>query len=280
VSIANVTTGENVTASGVWDSTSSTTEASTVTIVVKTGTTTGVFQSVVSGEMFSMTAYRSSSTVYSVDATNAQLIRRYGAAMQLSDMQAGDVLAVSGTINGLSITAKTVRDESLQAHNGTFVGTVGQVSGSSFVLQSKDRGSQTINITNSTIFREGTASTSSSAVAQGQTATVSGVWDRTNSNVTANRVTIKVGSLSFSGTLGPVSGGILTVTTASSTAYSVDATNARITYKNGRKGSLPILQTGDTLLVYGKSVSGTTSVTASLVRDTSQTYSASSTPQQ
>jgi|GEM_PF-2289633 hypothetical protein len=278
VSIANVLVGENVTASGVWDSTSSTTDASKVTIVVKSGTTTGVFVSA-NSEIITMTAYRSSSTVFSVDATNAKLVRRYGAAMQLSDMQAGDVLAVSGIINGLNITAKTIRDESLQAHNGTFVGTVGTVNGGNFILQSKNRGGQTINITGTTIFREGTASTGPGSIAQGQTATVSGVWDRTNSNVTATRVTIKVGSLSATGVIGSLSGSTFTVTTASSTVYSVDATNARITYKNGRKGNILILQNGDNAVVYGKSVSGSLNIIASLVRDTSQTYTASSTAQ-
>ena len=94
---------------------------------------------------------------------------------------------------------------SLQARSGTFVGTVSTVNGTDFTLQSKARGSQTINIAGTTIFREGTASTSVSNIAEGQTVTVSGVWDRTNSNVTATRVTIKVGSLSVTGTLGSLS---------------------------------------------------------------------------
>lgn len=278
ISMSNVTVGENVTTSGVWDSTNSTVAASTVTIVVKNGTVTGVFQSV-AGEIISMTAKNSSSTVYSVDATNAKLVRRFGAAMQLSDMQAGDILTVTGIINGTQITAKTIRDQSLQAHNGTFVGTVTAVNGSSFTLQSKARGTQTINTTSATIFREGTASTSLSNIAVGQTVTVVGVWDRTNSNVTATRVTIKVSSLSITGVLQSLSGSILSVTTASSTVYSVDATNARITYKGGRKGNVSILQIGDSLSIYGKSVSGSTSITASLVRDTSRTYTATTTPQ-
>jgi len=279
VSMGNVTVGENVMASGVWDSTNKTVAASSVTIVVKNGSVTGVFQSV-SGEIISMTAKNSSSTLYSVDATNAKFVRRYGATMQLSDMQAGDVLVVTGVINGTNITAKTIRDQSLQAHNGTFVGTVsGAVNGSSFTIQSKARGTQTINTTSTTIFKEGTASSSLSDIAVGQTVTVSGVWDRTNSNITATKVTIKVGSLSFTGTLGSLSGSILSVTTASSTTYSVDATNARITYKGGRKGDISILQTGDSLSIYGKAVSGSANVIASSVRDTSRTFIATSTPQ-
>jgi hypothetical protein len=200
--------------------------------------------------------------------------------MQLSDVQTGDALLVTGVVSGTSVAAKTVRDQSLQAHNGTFVGTVSAVNGTNFTLQSKARGSQTINTTSSTVFKKGTASSSLSDIAVGQTVTVSGVWDRTNSNITATRVTIKVGALSFVGTLNSVSGNTLTVTTASSTVYSVDVTNSKITYKGGRKGSVSILQTGDSLNVYGKAVSGSTNVMATLVRDNSRTFTTASTPQQ
>jgi hypothetical protein len=228
----------------------------------------------------SITLTGSKGVTYAVDATNAKFIRRYGAAMQLSDVQTGDALLVTGVVSGTSVAAKTVRDQSLQAHNGTFIGTVSAVNGTSFTLQSKARGSQTINTTSSTVFKKGTVSSGLSDIAVGQTVTVSGVWDRTNSNITATRVTIKVSSLNFVGTLNSVSGDTLTVTTASSTTYSVDATNARVTYKGGRKGSLSILQTGDSLNIYGKAVSGSSSVTATLVRDNSRTYTIASTPQQ
>jgi len=231
----------------------------------------------VSGNSITLTGSKGVS--YTVDATNAKLIRRFGAAMQLSDVQTGDALLVTGVVSGTSVAAKTIRDQSLQAHNGTFIGTVSAVNGTSFTLQSKERGSQTINTTSSTIFKTGTASSGLSDIAVGQTVTVSGVWDRTNSNVTATRVTIKISSLNFVGTLNSVSGDTLTVTTASSTTYSVDATNAKVTYKGGRKGSLSILQTGDSLNIYGKAVSGSTSVTATLVRDISRTFSATSPPQ-
>jgi hypothetical protein len=231
----------------------------------------------VSGNSITLTGSKGVS--YTVDATNAKFIRRFGAAMQLSDIQTGDMLLVTGVVSGTSVAAKTIRDQSLQAHSGTFVGTVSAVNGTGFTLQSKQRNSQTINTTSATVFKKGTASSSLGDIAVGQTVTVRGVWDRTNSNVTATRVTIKVGPVSISGTLGSVSGNVLSVTTASSTTYSVDVTNARVTYKGGRKGSISILQTGDNLKVSGKAVSGSTSITAVLVRDISRTFSATSTPQ-
>jgi Domain of unknown function (DUF5666) len=275
VGMGNITVGENITTSGVWDSTSNTVAASKVTIVVKTGTISGTLTNI-SGTTLTVTASGTSLSVYTVDASNVKKVdRRYGASTDLSALQTGDTLSVRGVINGTNVTASTIRDISLQARKGTFVGTVsGAVNGSSFAIQSKDRGSQTINTTSSTIFKEGSAGSSLADIAVGQTVTVSGVWDRTNSNVTATRVTIKVGSLSVTGTLGSLSGSTFTVTTASSTVYSVDATNARVTYKNGHKGSVSILQNGDSVVVYGKSVSGSTNIIATLVRDTTRVYSA------
>ncbi len=274
VSITNVTAGENVTVSGVWDSTNNTIAASKVTIIVKNGTTSGTFGSA-NGPSFTLTG---KSSAYTVDASSAKWIRRYGAAMGMGDAQSGDNLAVTGTINGTNITAKTIRDESLQAYNGTFVGTITAVSDSSFTLQSKARGTQTINIASTTVFRVGSQTGSFTSLAQGQTATVSGVWDRTESNVTANRITIKVSSSVITGTLQSVSGTSLTVVTASSTTYTIDASKANFYYKNGRKGTISILQTNDQVKVWGTMVTGSTNITATRVQDMSQTYQKPTTP--
>ncbi|MDR3643351.1 MAG: DUF5666 domain-containing protein [Candidatus Doudnabacteria bacterium] len=277
VGINNVTAGENVTAFGIWDSASNTVTASRVTVVIKTGTIAGTLTAV-NGTTLTVTAPSSSSTVYTVDASNVKRIdRRYGASTDLGALQVGDTLSIRGNINGMNVTATTVRDMSLQARSGTFVGTVSALNGNSFNLASKARGNQIINLTATTIFRQGAASTSASSLAVGETVTVSGVWDRTNSNVTANRVVIKVSALSFTGALGSLSGTMLSVTTASSTVYSVDAAQARVIYKNGHKGDISILQTGDSLRVYGRAVSGSTNVAATLIRDTTRIFTATST---
>jgi hypothetical protein len=151
------------------------------------------------------------------------------------------------------------------------VGTVSAVSSPSFTLQSKARGNQTINTNSTTVFKQDNKTVDFSALAVGETVTVSGVWDRTNANVTASKVTVKMMTLSFIGTLQSVSGTNLTVAT-SSTVYSVDASKAVIMYKGGRKGDTSILQTNDQVKVIGKAVSGSTNVAASSVRDMSQVY--------
>ena len=128
--------------------------------MVKTGTITGDLTAI-SGTILTVTTSSTSPTIYTVDASNVKKVdRRYGASTDLSALQIGDTLTTRGVINGTNVAASSVRDMSLQAHNGTFVGTVSAVNGASFTLQSKARGNQTINTTSSTVFKKGTASSS------------------------------------------------------------------------------------------------------------------------
>jgi len=242
---------------------------SNVNATVKRKSVTGIVASV-SGMTIMLTAKNASSTVYSVDATNAKLVRRYGASMQITDIQTGDMLQVQGTVTGTSVTASAVRDLSLQQRNGSFVGTITAINGSSFTLNSKARGDQTINLTSTTVYRLGDKAASSTALAVGETVTVNGVWDRTNKNVTAKRVTIKMTGINVTGMLQSINGTMLTVN-ASSTTYSVDAAKARIAYKNGKKADITLLQTGDQVRVQGKVITGITNITANYVSDLSKT---------
>ena len=82
--IGDVAVGSNLTVSGVWDSTNNVIAAAKVNLIVRTKIFKGVFVSY-SGTAITMNASNSSSTVYSVDASSAKLVRRYGAAMQFTD---------------------------------------------------------------------------------------------------------------------------------------------------------------------------------------------------
>ena len=99
----------------------------------------------VSGESITLTG--NSGISYTVDATNAKILRKFGAAMAITDIQTGDVLAVSGIVSGSNITAKIIRDNSQQQKNASFSGSVMAVNGNSFTLQTKNRGNQTVNPT-------------------------------------------------------------------------------------------------------------------------------------
>ncbi len=132
-------------------------------------------------------------TTVTVHTAGAKLVRHFGATMMLADIQANDHLLVKGTMTGSEIAATVIRDESLQAKNGTFVGTISTISAAdhTFALQSKARGTQQIRVTDTTKYTRKGKAASMSDLAAGQTVRVSGVWDRTNSNVTAKHVDIK-----------------------------------------------------------------------------------------
>lgn len=230
----------------------------------------------ISGNIITLTS-TASSTPFTVDATNAKLLRKFGASMAITDIQIGDTLQVRGTVSGSSVTATTIRDMSLQARNGTFSGTIAAINGTSFTLQSKERGSQTINTTSTTVFKKNDQPALFTDLVVGQNVKVSGVWDRTNSNVTATRVNIviKMIGVNIKGTFQSASGTTLTILGSDSVTYSVDASKARFTYKNGHKGTISILQANDSVQVMGRQVASSTAVTALVVKDLSKTFTKS-----
>lgn len=187
--LSDLAVGENMLITGAVDSANNTLNASIVRIMIKRTTKTGTVQSV-SGTTISLTDKKG--TTFTINVAGAKLMRRYGATIvDASLIQNGDTLVATGLQNGTTFTAQTIRDNSLQARNGTFTGSVTAVNGASFTLQSKNRGAQTINTTSTTVFKKGKAAATLSDIVVGQTVMVSGVWDRTNSNVTATKVMIK-----------------------------------------------------------------------------------------
>jgi hypothetical protein len=187
--LTDLAIGENMLITGAVDSAANSIAATIVRIEIKRVSKTGVVQSV-SGNVITLTA--KDGTTFTADATNAKLMRRFGATIvDISAIQNGDTLVVTGLMNGTTFTVSSIRDTSLQARNGTFTGSVTAVSGASFTIQSKDRGIQTINTTPTTVFKNRKTAAALTDIAVGQTVIVSGVWDRTNSNMTASKVMIK-----------------------------------------------------------------------------------------
>ena len=275
--MTDVTVGANVIVSGVWDSKNSNISATGVNIVLKTGTWTGKETSV-SGTTLNFTG--NNGTAYTVDASNAKVYRRFGATMQLSDIATGDTVSVRGTLNGTNITASSIRDLSQQQRNGTFSGKVTAVSGSGFTLQA-GRGTETVNTSASTTFKKNgqTDANGMADVLVGGTVRVSGIWDSNANTIAASNVNVivRMVGIYIKGTLSSVAGTTLTVAGSNSATYTVDASKARVTYKNGHKGDASILQANDSVAVYGRHQDGSDNVTAYLVRDLSQSFRASTT---
>jgi hypothetical protein len=264
---ASIALAEDNSASGAGTGVSGT---ANISLKVHASTLTGTVNAI-SGTTITLSTSKGS---ISIDASNAKLVRRFGAAMLITDAQVGDQLVVRGILStdATSLVASMVRDMSLQARNGTFSGKIVSVGSNSFMLQSNVRGGQTINITSSTVIKRNGQAAQFSDLAAGQSVRVSGVWDRTNSNVTATSINIiiKVLRISINGSLSAVSGNTLTVTSGNNT-YTVDVTHASLVRKFGGKSSLSEFNIGDNLQVRGKHEDGSMSVTASLVRDLSIT---------
>lgn len=136
---------------------------------------------------------------WSVDASNAKLLRRFGATSSLSEFQVGDELSVMGTISSSgswSITATTVRDEWIQVKNANSYGTISNlnVSAGTFTLTTSGKGALQVSTSSNTkIYLNGGSATLSN-LANGMMARVTGVWDRSMSTILANAVRARTAS--------------------------------------------------------------------------------------
>jgi hypothetical protein len=71
--------------------------------------------SAISGSMLTLTT--TSNVIYTVDATNAKILEGQH-TIAISNIVVGDTVLVQGTVNGTSVTASTVIDQSAKAQGG------------------------------------------------------------------------------------------------------------------------------------------------------------------
>lgn len=216
----------------------------------------------------------------SIDTTGASIMPRSGnKTIALTDIQAGDVLSVTGSASsdGSSFAARMIRNLSLKrakVAQGNFSGTVVSVGANgtgTFVV-----GNQIITTNSATVFTKNGAAAVFADLAAGQSVKGTGSFDANHVTFTANTVNITTSTtpapttqnVSFTGTLTVApSGNTLTVLSAGTT-FTVDASTATIT-RTGVTGNVLIstLHSGDTVQVTGTEVSGTNNVTATAVTD-------------
>lgn len=138
----------------------------------------------------------SAATSYSVDATNASVMKN-GTASSLSAIAVGDTVMVQGTVSGTSVTATKINDGMPQGMpgkggvmggkptigiqgNGEPVvgGSVSAVNGSSLTVASKAGPTYSVDASAATVFK-GNATSSVSAVAVGDNVVVQGTVNGT-----------------------------------------------------------------------------------------------------
>ncbi len=213
------------------------------------------------------------SVVYTVDATNAKLVRKFGATMVIGDIQVNDILFVNGTISTTTptaITAKIIRDESLQARNATFNGTVTTITGTSFTLQSRERGLQTVNTTSSSTIKKNGSPATFADITVGATVRVDGVWNNTSNTVTAKTINIlaKTRPISVSGTVTTKTDTSLTLTNEKGKVYTVTTAKLSLFNKDWTAITLGDVAVGDKVGVYGIQLNDSMTITGVWLRAT------------
>lgn len=244
-----------------------------VCLATSAKTLTGVVKSVSGSQVIFSTT---SAAKYSADVSQAQLTRKNGVAMQLSEILVGDKVEVKGTVyKDNSVSATSLRNLSLYTHTGTFTGKISTINttDSSFVMDSKTYGSQTIHTNNFTTYKKNGSSATFHDLILGMTTTVKGMWDRDNTNVTATSVSgaYRLIDIYFTGTISQTNGSSLTVVGNGNVIYGVDLTGATLLSKNSKPMVAVEFNAGHNVKVWGKHISGSVAVVGTKVVDSTIT---------
>lgn len=215
-----------------------------------------------------------SGAVYRAEIGNAVITRKNGASIQLSEILIGDKVEVKGTLwPDNSISAVSLKNNSLYTHNSTFSGKISSINtlDSSFVMYSKTNGDQTIFTNSFTMFTVNGKTVGFKDLQIGITVSVKGVWDRAKTKVVASKVagTFRLININFTGNLYMKSPTALTIIGNGNVIYGVDISQAVLKSKNGKIMNVSDLRMGDSLKVWGKHMSGSVQVVATKVTDTS-----------
>ena len=120
--------------------------------------------------------------------SNTQFRRRFWGKSSFDEMNTGDIIAIIGQWTDdahTTIQAKLVRDTSIQKRFGVFFGTVTSVTSTGWVMNTINRGSQTVTVVSSTkiVNRKGDTLTQTQVLV-GHKIRVRGLWDNKANTVT------------------------------------------------------------------------------------------------
>jgi hypothetical protein len=166
--------------------------------------------SAVNGNTISVTSKQNTATVYTVDATNAKVLKASTIAptagtkpaapttSSVSAIAVGDTVMVRGTVSGTSVTATDIMDGVFKGgmmgkggkrggggFGGGTMGTVSSISGNTVTLTTKAGGTFTIDASSATVKDAGATSTLST-LKVGDTIRVGGTI--TSANMTAKNI--------------------------------------------------------------------------------------------
>lgn len=126
-----------------------------------------------------------------------KILRKFGGKSSLSEYSVGDEVVVFGKFTDdtkLVIDAKAVKNNSIQKRFGAFFGKVTVKNSDNFVMETLERGTQTVYFGTAKIVNRKETAISYSDIKVGDRVRVKGVWDKTLSKI-AEVVQIKDFSL-------------------------------------------------------------------------------------
>ena len=135
---------------------------------------------VVGSNNFSLSGEDGTFQVNITDKT--QILRKFGGKSSLSEFSVGDEVVIFGKFTDdtrLIIDAKVVKNNSIQKRKGAFFGKVTVKNTDNFVIETLERGSQTVYFGGAKFINRKEISISYSDIKVGDRVRVKGVWDKT-----------------------------------------------------------------------------------------------------
>ncbi len=123
--------------------------------------------------------------------SSTTFVRRFGGTSGLLEFVIGDNIQVNGKISQSAvwtIDAKNIKNNSIQARNANFAGTISGLSGSMFTLTTPRRGDVKVTVNADARIMVNGATSTVSGLQNGMRADVKGAWNRNQSTVMASRV--------------------------------------------------------------------------------------------
>ncbi|MBI4426702.1 MAG: hypothetical protein HY567_03930 [Candidatus Kerfeldbacteria bacterium] len=145
---------------------------------------------------------QSGATTYAVNVTvDTKLVRKFGGPSSLEEFAVGDLLSIEGTVTGTTIDATKIKNLSIQRKSSLFWGKILSIDATakSFMLDpskpKKNLPDQTVLTNSKTKVFQGNRAGDFDDLAVGMTVKVIGVWRKSQNQLTADRILIKLTEL-------------------------------------------------------------------------------------
>ncbi|MFA6428790.1 MAG: DUF5666 domain-containing protein [Candidatus Buchananbacteria bacterium] len=194
--LASLAVGQQITAKGIWDRQSNSMTASSITIRIITVVKKGEIMALSSTTTPGTLTLKTNQQTYTVNLTaNTNLIRKFGGKSNLAEFGIGDQVQVTGILdNDTTITAKSVRDVSIQKRWGNFTGAIESLDSSTqtFSLQPVKRDLQTVKTTLDTKITKAGQTLTFTDLKIADQVIISGVWNTTTNQIMAEKIKVKI----------------------------------------------------------------------------------------